>query len=176
MPYVRLIPAILAFMFCWQAEGRTVASETWQLNATCSASDLWASWSVNGHSPSDGPFIVPFTDHPIDVIGFELVKIHTSDEKHERINRTVSWFNIGSTMQPDVMLWLAPGHTHAKTMWPAGTKTPWPSRKTAKPLERIHKDGKLVQVKGDLIDVHGLCFGGAPITLFLTIYYVAADQ
>lgn len=71
-----------------------------------------------------------------------------------------SWFMIGSALQPDAMIWLAPGHTHAKQMWAAGYGQPWPRKEDAspKPLD-------------DMIDLHGVCFNGGTVTIMMTVYY-----
>lgn len=202
-----------------------VCSNTWRLNGTCSGNDMWDQWEIGGEPNPEGPFIRPWTNAPIRVIGYELVKLQAGDNDgvwhraavairaaaeelgqalrnlsviardfftlnwnaigidhasgFDRIaaiqaeaeksigvarysNERQSWFMIGSGIhsQPDAMLWLAPGETHSLRLWPAGTGQIWPS-----------KAGALHSKYEDILDVHGLCFGGGPVKIFLTIYY-----
>jgi hypothetical protein len=142
-----------------------VCSATWQFRpGTCTGKDLWDQWIVTGQSPSDDAFIRPWADTPITVIGYELVKLQDDDRNPDSAytNNHKSWFMIGSAIsgQPDAMLWLAPGETHSQRMWPAGTGQLWPS----KTLANHDKDA-------DMLDLHGSCFGGGSVTIFLTIYY-----
>jgi hypothetical protein len=143
---------------------QVVCSATWQLSGTCTGKDLWDQWIVTGPSPSGDAFIRPWADTPITVIGYELVKLQDDDRNPDSAytNNHKSWFMIGSAIsgQPDAMLWLAPGETHSQRMWPAGTGQLWPS----KTLANHDKDA-------DMLDLHGSCFGGGSVTIFLTIYY-----
>lgn len=80
---------------------------------------------------------------------------------------------IGSTIQEDAMLWMAPGHTHAKTFWPTGTGQPWPSRSEATPVvPQYDAKGTMVAASGQLLDLHGHCSKGDLVTIMLTIYFV----
>ena len=145
-----------------------VCSATWQLNGTCLGEDMWNKWTVNGRTSPTDSFIRPFEDTPITVIGYELMKLQNDDTKSagELRNGRISWFAIGSAIypQPDIMIWLAPGETHAKQMWPSHTGQLWPSREKAGSGLR------------DMLDVHGLCFGGGPVTIFVTIYYIPQSK
>jgi hypothetical protein len=162
--------------------------------APAPAGDMWNSWKVGGFAPSDDGLVRPWLDYPIVVIGYELVKLQadlpdgwwgwlkyklrglagSTQLDHSYLNAKISWFSVGSTIQPDAMIWLAPGETHAKQMWPAGHGQPWPSKRDAKPTTP-HKNakGEVDAGGGDLIDLHGLCYGGGPVTIMLTLYYVA---
>jgi hypothetical protein len=77
-------------------------------------------------------------------------------------NDRQSWFMVGSGIhsQADAMIWLAPGEMHSLRMWPAGAGQIWPGKAGA-----IHSKYE------DILDLHGICFGGGPVTIFLTIYY-----
>lgn len=94
-------------------------------------------------------------------------------ETDERIPETrysndrQSWFMIGSGIHPqsDAMLWLAPGETHSVRMWPPGTGQIWPSKALA--LKGKHQD---------ILDLHGVCFGGGVVKILLTIYYTPHGQ
>jgi len=66
-------------------------------------------------------------------------------------------------MQPDPMLYLAPGENHVRQMLPAGLGDPWPARKEANPSKYA-----------DMLDSHGICMGGGSISIFMTLYYVPA--
>ncbi|HEY3919909.1 MAG TPA: hypothetical protein VGL83_19110 [Stellaceae bacterium] len=138
---------------------RVVCSATWQFIGTCSGQDLWDKWTVIGRTHPADAFIRPWTNAPITVIGYELVKLDGNDSDP---NQRESWFMIGSTIHPqsDAMLWLAPGERHAKQIWPSGMGQIWPS-----------KDVAFVKGKPLLLDLHGACFGGGPISIFMTIYY-----
>jgi hypothetical protein len=183
---------------CVGREGvAVVCSATMQFNGTCTGGDMWNSWKVGGFAPSDDGLVRPWLDYPIVVIGYELVKLQADPgplagpdgwwgwlkdklrglaglPNHSYLNARMSWFSVGSMIQPDALIWLAPGEMHAKQMWPAGHGQPWPSKRDAKPT-RPHKNakGEIDAVGGDLIDLHGLCYGGGPVTIMLTLYYVA---
>jgi hypothetical protein len=136
-----------------------LCSATWQFTATCSGEDLWNKWHVSGQTQPKDSFVHPWADAPVTVIGYELVKTEAPESEP---NPHTSWFMIGSAIypQPDTMLWLAPGETHAKQMWPAGIGQVWPS-----------KDNATENGNPDFIDLHGVCYGGGPISIFMTIYY-----
>lgn len=141
------------------SEINIICSATWQFTATCSGQDLWNSWKVIGQTQPKDSFVHPWADAPITVIGYELLK---TDAPESEQNLHASWFMIGSAIypQPDTMLWLAPGERHAKQMWPPGIGQVWPS-----------KDNAIVNGMPDFVDLHGICFGGGPISIFMTIYY-----
>jgi hypothetical protein len=154
-----------------------IRSQTWQLDAICDGQDLWKSWTINSHPPTPNSWITPWLDRPIDIIGIEMVKVQTDVGKPDPMNATTSWFMVGSTIQPDAMLWIYPGQTGASRMTPPGTGYPWPSKDKARPAEPRHNEaGELFQVAGELIVVHGLCFGGGPVTIMLTVYFVTGRQ
>ena len=142
-----------------------VCSASWTFSASCTGEDLWDKWHVQGQSKPDEPYIRPWADTPITVIGYELVKLQRdrlSSVFSRYENDRMSWFMIGSGMnsQPDAMLWLGPGETRSRIMWPAGMGQVWPSKDRARKAKYE-----------DILDLHGKCFGGAPITIHLTIYY-----
>lgn len=155
---------------------KVVCSATWKLDAVCSGTDMWDSWTVTGRTNPDDAFIRPWLDQPIFVIGFELTKIRNrslatrlrswlrlrSWEAWARSFLTSSdeWYMIGSALHPDAMIWLAPGHTTAKHFWPAGTGQPWPAKKDADTTVKY----------ADMIDLHGTCFSGR-VSVFVTVYY-----
>lgn len=145
---------------------RMVCSATWQLTASCTGDDLWDKWKVSGQTASDDAFIRPWADTKITVIGYELVKLHDPKPEDLAKNDRLSWFMIGSGIypQPDAMLWLGPGHTQSQRMWPSGMGQVWPSKAIAQ--ERRNKSKY-----GDILDLHGACFGGGQIKMFLTVYY-----
>jgi hypothetical protein len=191
---------------CASREGLSVVcSATWQFNGTCEGHDMWQSWKVGGYPPSPDAFVRPWLDLPIVVIGYELVKLQASTGEvsaggwwqrlqsrlsgraghvpgstvlaQSHLNETMSWFAVGSTIQTDITIWLAPGQSHAKQMYPAGYGQPWPSRSNAKPTKPHTNDKReITSVEGDLIDLHGLCFGGGPVTILLTIYYIVSVE
>jgi hypothetical protein len=145
-----------------------ICSATWQFDGKCLGEDMWNKWTVNGRTSPPDSFIRPFEDIPITVIGYELVKLQNGDTKSasELLNSRLSWFAIGSAIypQPDIMIWLAPGETHSKQMWTSHTGQLWPSREKADSGLR------------DMLDLHGLCFGGGPVTIFVTIYYIPQSK
>jgi hypothetical protein len=138
-----------------------VCSATWQFQGTCIAADMWDKWVVTGRTNPQDSFVRPFESVPIAVIGYELVKLHEGDKDRERNDRA-SWFMVGSAIysQPDAMIWLGPGETRVRQMWPSGMGQLWPSKDKPNPSG-----------DPDRIDLHGLCFGGSQITILLTIYY-----
>jgi hypothetical protein len=78
---------------------------------------------------------------------------------------------VGSTIVPDGMPFLGPGEAHSKQMWPRSSGQPWPRAADAKPIKPIlDPSGKVYAAEGDLIDLHGICYGGA-VRMLLTIYY-----
>jgi hypothetical protein len=128
-----------------------VCSATWQFTATCSGGDMWDKWKLTGQTNPPKPFIKPWLHYPVTVIGYELVKLQGAP---------ASWFMIGSMIQGDAMLWLAPGETHAKEIWPTGFGQPFPSIEDTDPDE-LH----------DILDLHGWCPKGETATVMMTIYY-----
>jgi hypothetical protein len=168
-----------------ESDFRVVCSRTWKFTAACTGLDMWDDWSVIG--PSEGPFVRPWLDAPITIVGYELLKLHDrslltrlrswfrltawSAWARSLIHSSDSWFMVGSTIWPDGMIWLGPDETHAKQMWAPGHGQPWPSAANAAPLKR-NKDAneKTLSISGDLVDLHGACFVGS-VDIFLTIYY-----
>jgi hypothetical protein len=128
-----------------------VCSGTWQFTGICTGSDMWDQWKVTGTQPSKDAFVRPSVSRPIIVVGYELVKLAGAKE---------SWFMLGSTIQSDAMLWLAPGENHAKVIWPPGLGQPWPSADDAD--QTGHKD---------MLDLHGWCPKGDSANIMLTVYY-----
>ena len=170
-------------------------SETWQFTGACSGADMWNQWTISGRHASSDYFVRPFTDHPIRIVGYELMKIQIDPKRDvtgfadwlkslfrpkdniEYLNTHISYFMIGSTIQQDAMLWLYPGQTGGRRDFPAGLSQPWPSAKDAKPVTYLYdKDGKIYGARGDLLDIHGICFGGGPVTILMTLYYVSATE
>jgi hypothetical protein len=149
---------------------KVVCSSTWQFEARCTGEkDMWDSWSVPNQSD---PFVRPWLDQPIIIVGYELTRIRRPAFWLRRAwdylrgkpqDLDQSWFMIGSAMQPDPMLYLAPGENHARQMLPTSLGDPWPAKKDANPAKYA-----------DMLDLHGICFGGGSITIFLTLYYAPA--
>jgi hypothetical protein len=148
---------------------KIVCTSTWQFSGTCTGTEMWDKWKVTGKTNPDDSFIRPWLEQEIKVVGFELVKLQYDSGKPEvnAMNNHVSWFMIGSAIpnEPDAMIWLAPGETHAKQMWPAGMGQLWPD-----------KNQKYENKNSGMIDLHGLCFGGGQVVIFLTIYYVSVTS
>ena len=142
---------------------KVVCSATWQLTGPCSGEDLWDKWKVGGRTVPNDPFIRPWLKEPIVVVGYELVKLrYYPAQRIERPrDQDLSYFMIGSAIQPDAMIWLAPGQNHAKQMWAAGLGQPWPSKEKANPA-----------MHSDMLDLHGSCFDGGEVSIFVTLYYV----
>jgi hypothetical protein len=136
---------------------RLVCSATWKFEGPCVGTDMWDKWKITGRTNPAESFVTPFEDVPITVVGYELLKLQDARGRDER-NNHLSWFMIGSGVvgQPDAMIWLGPGETRVRQIWPSGMGQLWPAKVSGGP---------------DKLDLHGVCFGGAPITLFLTIYY-----
>jgi hypothetical protein len=128
-----------------------VCSNTWQFTGTCTGGDMWDQWTITGEPKTRGFLIKPWLHYPITVVGYELVKLQGVAN---------FWFMIGSMIQPDAQLWLAPNETHSKQMWPAGSGQPFPSIEQANPAKRE-----------DVIDLHGGCPKGDKPTIMMTIYY-----
>jgi hypothetical protein len=83
---------------------------------------------------------------------------------------------IGSTMHSDAVVWLAPGQTHAKMFWPAGTGQPWPSKQQARPVTvNRNEKGEITSMSGDFIDLHGCCPKGDVVGIMLTVYYTSLE-
>jgi len=95
---------------------------------------MWNQWNVTGTEKSSDSFARPWNNFIV-VIGYELMLRIEDKPTPSWLERfwpklserdvttpftTKSWFAIGSTIQPDAMLWLPPGQTHAKTIWPPG--------------------------------------------------------
>jgi hypothetical protein len=127
-----------------------VCSSSWQFHATCTGQDMWDQWKVPG---SKDAFIRPWHKRPIIIIGYELVKIAGARDAD-------SWFMVGSKIQPDAMLWLAPGQTHAKVIWPSGLGQAWPAAEEA---DQIGLQ--------DILDLHGWCPKDEKVTIILTLYF-----
>jgi len=138
---------------------KIICSATWKFDGSCVGDDMWDKWTVTGRTNPTDAFVRPFEDIAITVIGFELVRLQNG---HGDLNNRLSWFMIGSaiTGQPDAMVWLAPGETRSRQMWPPGMGQAWPAKQAVNPSRLT-----------DMIDLHGQCFGGGPISIFLTIYY-----
>jgi len=151
----------------FDAPFKVPCSATWQLQGVCHGRDLALEWKVTGRTQSKDSFIRPWLGYPITVVGYELMKLETPRPWLRRLfgfalDRTDWWFMIGSTIQPDGMLSLGPGEVRASRIWPAGYGQPWPAKDNETP-----NNGHV----GDLIDVHGQCYGGEPVTLLLTVFY-----
>lgn len=165
---------------------QVVCSRTWNLHATCTGADLWDKWQVAG-SKEDSPFIHPWTDVPIMVVGYELLKVmgpvvaetrkknawsdflvwlglRSRRQSATDQNRTTSFFGIGSGIVPDMMVYMGPGENHVRQMWAAGLGQPWPS------IRDKDQGGH-----NDIIDVHGACWGGGPIEMVVTVYYTPIE-
>jgi hypothetical protein len=140
---------------------RLVCSATWQFEGKCVGRDMWDKWTITGRTNPSDSFIRPFEDVPITIVGYELLKLHDGERRDDRNNR-LSWFMIGSaiTAQPDAMIWLGPGESRVRQMWPAGMGQLWPPKGKAG-----------AEASTDKIDLHGVCFGGDPVTIFGTVYY-----
>jgi hypothetical protein len=147
---------------------KIVCSATWQFNGTCLGKDIWDNWKVTGQTNPEDSFVRPWESFSITVIGYELVKLlaENPDPKIDQTNDRLSWFMVGSGIYPqqDAMIWLAPGETRSRQIWPSGTGQIWPS-----------KDDARKQPKEDIVDLHGYCVGGGPVTVFLTIYYTPSS-
>jgi hypothetical protein len=128
-------------------------SASWQFDGVCTGADMWDQWKITSYPPSKDAFIRPWLKRRITIIGYELVKISGGGDAK-------SWFMIGSMIQPDAMVWLAPGQTHGKTMWPNGVGQPWP------PADEADQVGTR-----DILDLHGWCPKGDNVTIMLTLYY-----
>jgi hypothetical protein len=153
---------------------RLLCSATWQLDGFCTGEDLWDKWKVAGRPPASDSFIRPFEKGPTIVVGYELVKLQSTPppgggdtamakyQEAQRLNREISWFMVGSAIptQSDAMLWLGPGETRVQRMWPADMGQVWPGKLKDNPAPLTN-----------MIDVHGLCFGGGPVTMILTVYF-----
>jgi hypothetical protein len=129
------------------------------MRASCSGEDLWDKWKIlDGRTKPADAFVRPFEDVSIDVLGYELVNL-SGRPASDFAN---AWFMIGSgiTGYPDAMLWMGPGETHSRVMWPNGSGQHWPRASAAK-KSRLE----------DIIDVHGQCWGGKDVVLYLTVYY-----
>lgn len=153
---------------------KLICSATWRFTAKCVGRDMWADWTVGGRTTPSGPFVRPWLDVPIEIVGYELVKIpgFTWSPRQAYLNYTRSWFMVGSTIQPDGMIWMGPGESHAKQIWPSGHGQLWPAQDQALALQPIFDDaGKPSAFSGDLIDLHGQCYGGIDMQLLLTVYY-----
>src|SRR5262249_13215778 len=57
------------------SQPRVPCSATWQFVGTCTGDDMWNQWTIGGAYPSPDYFVRPFTDYPIRIIGYELMKI-----------------------------------------------------------------------------------------------------
>jgi hypothetical protein len=177
------IAAIALVVSVLAARADTVPySHSFQFDGTCTGGDMWNAWTVTGYGAPPDALIRPWHERPINVIGYELVKLaHTPAERSwwawlfgEAEDR--SWFMLGSTIQSDAMAWIAPGEWHGKTMFPAGLSQPFPSRSQAKPLQYFRNDkGEVYRVDGDLLDLHGHCPKGDVVSVMLTVYFTLAD-
>ena len=151
-----------------------VCSATWQFTGRCGAPDMVHEWKIHGIENSPDAYIRPFSEDPILVIGYELVKVTGINGEPWRDK---SWFMIGSTIQPDAMIWLAPGQTHAKTFWPPGSGQPWPGKQQASPVTiNRNEKGEIVSMSGDLLDLHGWCPKDEVVGIMLTVYYTTVEQ
>jgi hypothetical protein len=138
---------------------KPLCSATWAMTATCTGEDLWDKWKIfDGRTKRPDAFIKPFEDVSVDVVGYELVNM-SGRPASEFAN---AWFMIGSGMTgyPDAMLWLGPGEMHSRVMFPNGFGQHWPGVDVAK-KSRLE----------DIIDLHGSCFGGKDVVVYLTVYY-----
>jgi hypothetical protein len=157
------------------ADGQNiVCSATWAFLGKCSGRDMWNDWKIIGRVEEPDAFIRPWLDVPILVIGYELVKLPRASmiwPWEAALDHFASWFMVGSTIVPDGMIWLGPGESHSKQMWPLNSGQPWPRASDARPIKPIRDaSGIVYAAQGDLIDLHGICYGGA-VRVLLTIYY-----
>jgi hypothetical protein len=152
-----------------------ICSATWSSTGTCTGRDMWADWKVaGGTAASPDSFVRPWLDVPIAIVGYELTKLSGDTWRPWEMyhNWMRSWFMVGSTIQPDAMLWLGPGQAHNKQIWPAGSGQWWPAKSEAVPTKPVNdSSGNVIGVNGDLLDLHGQCYGGMNMKIFLTIYY-----
>jgi hypothetical protein len=100
---------------------------------------MWDAWAVDGRTNPSPPFVRPWLDVPIEIVGYELVKLAAESwwPHQNYLNRSRSWFMIGSTVQPDAMAWLGPGETRVYHAWPSGYGQLWPTKNDAKPLKPV---------------------------------------
>jgi hypothetical protein len=97
---------------------------------------MWDKWKMPAGIIRQISFVRPWLDTSIIVIGNELIKVvepREAEPKGADRNAWASCFMIGSAMQADAHIWLAPGESHAKQMWRAGSGQPWPSKSKANP-------------------------------------------
>jgi hypothetical protein len=152
-----------------------VCSATWRFRGQCSGSeDMWNGWSIDGQTSPRDVFIRPWSREPILIIGVELTKLRNARwyEIPNRLwNQNREWFMVGSTLQPDAVIWLGPGESHTRLLWPKGFGQPWPAAVDAKPvMPNYGRSGELISATGDLVDLHGQCWGGS-VSVLLTLYY-----
>ena len=76
-------------------------------------------------------------------------------------------FMIGSAIsgQADAMIWLGPGETRAAKIWRPGQGQLWPSKSDANGYRLA-----------DMLDLHGVCFGGGPMSIFVNLCYTSAND
>jgi hypothetical protein len=131
---------------------------------------MWADWTVEGATKPEGPFVTPWLDYPIRVIGYDLLKLSEPlwSPRQIRLNAEKSWFMVGTTMLPDGMISLGPGESHSRLIWPAGMGQLWPAAKDVRPVAQVPGQPAY---SGDLLDLHGQCYGGGSVTLILTVFY-----
>jgi hypothetical protein len=153
---------------------KVICSATWRFRGNCTGDDMWDKWLVDGQTAPKFPFVSPWSSEPILIVGFELVKLRNAKwyEIPNRLwNSNREWLGVGSTVQADAMIWLGPGESHAKMIWAEGRGEPWPKAGDAAPIKPVQDAaGKMVAAGGDLLDLHGQCYGGSAI-VYLTLYY-----
>jgi hypothetical protein len=157
-----------------------MCSATWQFTGACSGRDMWNEWKVSGRASPPDAFVRRWLDVPIFVVGYELLKFHPQSLRHPLTllqNFRHSWFMIGSAVEPDSPLSLGPRQTHTERMFPTGLVQPWPPSTDARPIvPLLNQDGTARAIEGDLLDLHGACFGDGKISLLLTVYYTPANK
>lgn len=116
-----------------------VCSATWVFDGPCDGKDLWDRWKVEGQTKPNEPWIRPWANERIVVIGYEMTKV--SGDPH-------NFFMIGSGIQPDGFLWMAPDRNNARILFPAGVGHPWPTKQESEAQRGTYND---------IIDIHGSC-------------------
>ncbi len=120
---------------------------------------MWDAWKVTGTYNSKDAFVRPWLDYPVKIVGYELVKL--APVKYLPAFIDGAWFMLGSTINPDTQLWLAPGETHAKQVWPSEMAHTWPA------IQNSDREGHK-----SMLVIHGGCPPTRNALLMLTLYYL----